>query len=103
MAKTYKFERGEMKQKLRDFGMNDTHIEEVSHLFDKSNKHFDVINFTILLERYGISRINIVSFLKDIGIDDSTIINIFTKADFVKLGMENREITQVVLSDEISP
>jgi hypothetical protein len=68
-------------------------------MFDKNNKHLDVISFAILLERYGVSRINIVSFLKDIGIDDSTIINIFTKADFVKLGIEDKEITQVVLTD----
>ncbi len=98
MAKSYKFEANEMKRKLRDFGLSDTHVEEISRLFDKSNKHLDVISFTITLERYGISRINIVSFLKDVGLDDSTIINIFTKSDFVKLGMEDKEITQVILT-----
>ena len=98
MAKSYKFEDGDMKQKLRNFGLSDTHIEEIAHMFDKSNKHMDAVKFTILLERYGVSRINIVSFLKDVGIDDSTVINIFTKSDFVKLGMEDKEITQVVLT-----
>ncbi len=98
MAKSFKIDKNEMKQKLRDFGLDDSHIEEICDLFDKNNKHLDVIKFAILLERYGITRINIVSFFKDAGIDDSSVINIFSKADFVKLGMENREVTQVVLS-----
>jgi hypothetical protein len=98
MAKSYKFEANEMKRRLRDFGISDGNIEGIAHSFDKSNKHLDAISFAIMLERYGVSRINIVSFLKDIGIDDSTIINIFTKADFVKLGMEDKEITQVILT-----
>ncbi|MFH1447722.1 MAG: hypothetical protein ABIG39_02565 [Candidatus Micrarchaeota archaeon] len=98
MAKSCKFEKNDMKQKLRDFGLDDSHIEEICDLFNKNNGHLDVIKFSILLERYGVQRVNIVSFLKDIGIDDSTIINIFSKADFVKLGMENRDLTQVVLT-----
>ena len=98
MAKSYSFESRDMKQKLRNFGLTDSHIEEIAHLFDKGNKHMDVISFTIMLERYGLSRISIISFLKDIGVDDSSIINIFTKADFVKLGMEDKEITQVILT-----
>ncbi len=97
MAKSYSFEKSGMKEKLRDFGLSDANIEAIAHMFDKSNRHMDVINFTILLERYGITRVSIISFLKDVGIDDSSIINIFTKADFVKLGMEDKEITQVVL------
>ncbi len=98
MAKSYSFENQDMKQKLRNFGLSDTHIEEIAHLFDKNNKHMDAISFTIMLERYGLSRTNIISFMKDIGVDDSSIINIFTKADFVKLGMEDKEITQVVIT-----
>jgi len=98
MAKSYPFESRDLKSKLRNFGLTDTHIEEIAHLFDKSNRHMDAISFAIMLERYGLSRVNIISILKDIGIDDSTIINIFTKADFVKLGMEDKEITQVILT-----
>jgi len=99
MAKTYSFERNDFKRKLRAFGLDDVRVEEVSTLFEKRNKHLDVVYFVILLERFGIARSNITAFLKDIGIDDSTIINIFSKADFKKLGMEDKDITQVILTE----
>ena len=59
----------------------------------------DIISFVILLERYGLARRNITSFLKDLGLSDSTIINVFSKADFKKLGIGEREITQVILEE----
>ncbi|MCX6778477.1 MAG: ATP-binding protein, partial [Candidatus Micrarchaeota archaeon] len=99
MAKSYSFEKNELKRRLRSFGIDETHIEEVANMFEKSNKHLDVLNFVIALEKYGLARSNIASFLKDIGVDDSTLINIFSKVDFKKLGMEDKEITQVVLSE----
>ena len=99
MARTVSFEKEELKKKLRAFGLDEVHIEEVSDMFRKKNKHIDVISFVILMERYGIARVNITSFLKDIGIDDSTIINIFSKADFKRLGMGDKDISQVILEE----
>ncbi|MFA6036046.1 MAG: ATP-binding protein [Candidatus Micrarchaeia archaeon] len=99
VAKTYSFEKNELKRRLRVFGLDDVRIEEMTSLFDKKNRHMDVVSFTILLERYGLARSNVTGFLKDIGIDDSTIISIFSKADFKKLGMEDKDITEVVLSE----
>ena len=99
VAKTYSFEKNELKRRLRVFGLDDTHVEEITSLFDKKNRHLDVVSFTILLERYGLARSNITSFLKDIGIDDPTIISVFSRADFKKLGMEDKDITEVVLSE----
>ena len=69
-------------------------------MFTQRNRHLDVISFVIMLERNGVARSNITSFLKDVGIDDSTIVNIFSKADFKRLGVEGRDMTQVVLDDE---
>jgi hypothetical protein len=99
MAGTVSFEKEELKKKLRGYGLDEVHIEEIVELFNKKNKHVDAISFVILLERYGIARVNITAFLKDIGIDDSTIINIFSKADFKRLGIGDRDITQVILSE----
>ncbi len=99
MARSVSFEREELKKRLRAFGLDETHVEEISNLFAKKNRHMDVVSFVILLERYGVGRSNITTFLKDVGIDDSTIINIFSKADFKRLGLEGRDITQVILDE----
>ncbi len=99
MAKVVSFERGEMKKRLLSFGLDSAHIEDILGLFGKKNNHLDVISFVILLERYGLGRTNITSFLKDVGIDDSTIINIFSKTDFKKLGIGGKDITQVILEE----
>ncbi len=99
MAKSVSFEREELKKRLRAFGLDETHVEEIATLFGKKNRHLDVVSFVILLERYGIGRSNITTFLKDVGVDDSTIINIFSKADFKRLGLEGKDITQVILEE----
>ncbi len=99
MARSVSFEKEELKKRLRAFGLDEVHIEEISSLFAKKNRHMDIVSFCILLERYGIGRNNITSFLKDFGVDDSTLINIFSKADFKRLGIEGRDITQVILQE----
>lgn len=100
VAKSVSFEKEELRKHLRAFGLSEIHVEEISNLFNQHNKHLDVISFVIMLERYGVARSNITSFLKDVGIDDSTIVNIFSKADFKRLGVEGRDMTQVVLDEE---
>ncbi|MFH1306204.1 MAG: ATP-binding protein [Candidatus Micrarchaeota archaeon] len=101
MAKSVSFEKEGLRKHLRSFGLSEVHLEEISSTFQKQNRHLDVISFVIMLERYGVARSNITSFLKDVGVDDSTIINIFSKADFKRLGVEGRDMTQVMLEDEI--
>ncbi|MEM4633565.1 MAG: hypothetical protein QW275_00230 [Candidatus Anstonellaceae archaeon] len=98
MAKTIFFAKEELRRKLRLFGLEEVRVAEITSMFDKNNRHIDVVTFVIMLERYGVQRSDISSFLHDIGIDESTMINIFSKADFTRLGMGNREITQVVLA-----
>lgn len=99
MAKSVSFEKDELKKRLRSFGLDEVRIEEIVELFTKKNRHISVIDFVILLERYGVGRINITSFLKDTAIDDSTVINIFSKADYKRIGMGERDITQVILQE----
>ena len=99
MAKTLFFEREDLGRKLRTFGLDELRVAEVTGVFDKNNKHIDVVSFVIMLERYGVQRADISSFLHDIGVDEPTLINIFSKADFTRLGMGNRDVTQVVLAD----
>jgi hypothetical protein len=98
MAKTVFFSKEEMSRKLRMFGMDELRVTEVCTAFDRNNRHIDVVSFVIMLERYGVQRTDISSLLHDLGIDESTLINVFSKADFTRLGMGSRDVTQVVLA-----
>jgi hypothetical protein len=98
MAKTLFFAKEDLRKRLRLFNLDEMRVAEITSLFDKNNRHIDVVSFVIMLERYGVQRTDISSFLHDIGVDESTLINIFSKADFTRLGASSREITQVVLA-----
>lgn len=98
MAKTLFFTKEELNRRLRLFGLEETKVAETINQFDKNNRHVDVISFVILMERHGVPRSELSSFLHDIGLEESTLINIFSKADFMRLGMGNQEITQVMLA-----
>jgi hypothetical protein len=100
MPKSISFQKDEMRRKLRQYGLNEERVEEIGRLFDKKSRHIDIVSFVILLERFGIGRSNVAVFLKDLNIDDSTIINIFTKADYMKEDIGNRDVTQVILDGD---
>ena len=99
VARSVSFLKDEFRRKLRQYGLSDDRIEETSKLFEQRNRHVDVISFVLMLERYGIARRNIGDFLKDAGLDDITIINVFGKADMKKSGSSTKDITQVVIED----
>lgn len=99
MAKNVSFVREEFRRKLRQYGVEDARIEELSRIFEKHSNHMDVVSFVLQLERYGVARRSISEFLKDAGIDDITLINIFGKVDLKKSEAGSREVSQVVLED----
>ncbi len=98
MARTLFFTKEDLGRRLRLFGLEEVRVAEIGGVFDKNNRHIDVVSFVIMLERYGVQRSDISSFLHDIGVEEPVLINIFSKADFTRLGMGNREVTQVVLA-----
>jgi hypothetical protein len=97
VARSVPFHKEDLKKRLLEFGLSEDRIEEVVRLFEQHNRHLDVVSFIIMLERFGIARPNITTFMKELGIEDTTIINIFTKADKRKAGVSDAEITQVSL------
>jgi DNA helicase HerA-like ATPase len=99
VARSVSFLKDDFRRKLRQYGLLDDRIEELSKAFERGNRHMDVISFVILLERYGVARRNVSDFLKDAGVDDTTIINIFGKVDVKRSGGTASQISQVVLED----
>ena len=101
MAQTISFKREELRKKLKVYGLNETQIEDISAMFDKHNRHIEVVSLIVTLDKFGVSRGSCTSLLKDFGIEDSTIINIFTKADYKKLEINDDELTQVALDEGV--
>ena len=99
VARSVSFKKDNLKRRLREFGLGDARMEEIVRLFDQKSRHMDIASFIILLERFGVERSNITMFLKEIGIEDTTIINIFTLADKRKADILDKDITQVILEE----
>ena len=99
VARSVSFKKDNLRRRLREFGLGDARIEEIVRLFDQKSRHMDIASFIILLERFGVERPNITMFLKEIGIEDTTIINIFTLADKRKADILDKDITQVILEE----
>lgn len=99
VARSVSFQKDSLKRRLLEFGLAEARIEEVVRLFDQKNRHLDVVSFIILLERFGVDRSNLTMFLKEVGIEDTTIINIFTMSDKRKADILDRDITQVILEE----
>lgn len=95
VPKSVPFLRDEFRRKLRGFGLSDDKIEELTKLFERNSRRMDVVSFVLSLERFGIARRNIADFLKDSGVDDETLINIFGRVDSKKSGGIGREVNQV--------
>ncbi|VVC71892.1 DNA double-strand break repair helicase HerA [uncultured archaeon] len=85
-TKSYAFERGELRNRLVEFGVEDTSVSLILGDFEKNDKTMDVIAFVNYLEENNIPRGNTTSFLKSIGIEDATIIDIFSRIDFMRGG-----------------
>ena len=98
MGNVIPFKVAELRAKLRSLGLSEQKVETLTRAFERNNRHMDVVTFVITLERMGVERKQILEFLKEAGVDDATLINIFTKADFKKEGRKER-ITHVDLEE----
>ena len=97
MAKSYSFDKGDLRKKLKLFGISDTHLEEIMGLFDKKNKRMDVVAFVLNLEKFGVTRAQVSNFLKDLGIEETTLMSVFSRSDFKKAGVDDKKVQEVVL------
>jgi hypothetical protein len=99
MAQSFSFDKTDLRKKLKQFGLSDTHLEEIFGLFDRKSRHMDVITFVTNLEKFGVSRLQVVNFLKDVGIDDITLTSILSRADYKKAGIDDKKMQEVVLKE----
>lgn len=97
MAKSCQFDKSDLRKKLKLFGLSDAHLEEIMNLFDKKNKRMDVVAFVLTLEKFGVTRAQASNFLKDLEIEETTLMSIFSRADFKKAGVDDKKVQEVVL------
>ncbi|RME78997.1 MAG: ATP-binding protein [Methanobacteriota archaeon] len=86
MAFSISIKKNEFRDRLRRFGLAEEDVQEITSTFEKSSRRMNVIDLALLLEKKRVDRRIVVDFLKEMGVDDATIINIFTKVDFKKSG-----------------
>jgi len=99
MAEAFQFEKPALRVKLKGMGLSDVQLEEIMSVFDQRSRHIDVLSFVLAVERFGISRDALYRFLKEVGLDDPTLINVFSRADLKKAGLDESKIQEVALSD----
>lgn len=99
MAQAVSFEKRELRARLKAMGISDNQLEELTASFDKKNRHLDVITFVSMMDRFGASKGKVYSFLKDAGIDDPTLISVYSRADLKKAGLDESRVQEVVFSD----
>ena len=99
MAQSFTFEKTAMRLKLKDLGLTDSQLEEIMSLFDQKNRHMDIITFAMGAERFGLPRDKVYAFLRGLGADDPELINVFSRVDLKKAGLDDSKIQEVVFSD----
>ena len=99
MALALPFEKNALKMKLLSIGLSTSQVEEISTEFDRNVHHLDVISFVSTVERFGLARGKIYAFLRDMGVDDPTLISVFSRADLKRAGLDESRIQEVVFSD----
>ena len=72
--------RDDFISKLRSYGMNISDAQEISMLFEKNNYRVDIVSLVVALMRKKISRRVLVEFLKELGLEDTTIAKAISKA-----------------------
>jgi hypothetical protein len=98
--KAASFEKDELKKKLRSYGIGEEQSDEIVALFSKKGRRMEISAFVVLLSRYGIARNNISNFLKELGLEDNTVVNTLSKADELEMQLGDEDIADFVMRAE---
>lgn len=86
MPMSISLKREELIKALKDFGLSQERVLELIRFIEAHARNVGVIPFVEKLEQYGVDRKRIADYLKTLGVDDVTILNIFTRIDAKKSG-----------------
>jgi len=92
-TRSISFEKDELKKKLREYGMSEEQGDEIVALFSKKGRRMEISSFVVLLQRYGIARNNISGFLKELGLEDNTLVAVLSNSEELEMKLGDDDIT----------
>ncbi|MEM2137969.1 MAG: hypothetical protein QW568_02680, partial [Candidatus Anstonellaceae archaeon] len=72
------FERGALSRKLLSFGLSDKQLSSVLSEFERSNYSLEAAQLVSILEKSGHSRASTISFLRELGADEKSLVQLFS-------------------------
>ncbi len=89
-------EREQFVRMLYEFGLNESQLSMLKREFEKGDGMLDGEKLVAILEKFGYSRPSIISFLRQLGIDEKNLIKVFS---LVKMRKATKGVVNVVLDD----
>jgi len=89
-------EREQFVRMLYEFGLNESQLNLLKAEFEKGDGMLDGERLVDILERFGYSKPSIISFLRQLGIDEKNLIRVFSLA---KMRKATKGVVNVVLDD----
>jgi len=90
-------EREQFVRMLYELGLTESQLNLVKSEFEKSDGLLDGENLVEIFEKFGYSRPSIMSFLRQLGVDEKNLIKIFS---LVKMRKARKGVVNVVLDEE---
>jgi hypothetical protein len=93
-------EREVLSSKLFNLGCTNSQIMQVIKSFEENDKKLNVEVFCRILLSFGISRSTILNLLRDFGLKDEDLVNIFSRLEANSLNVPLSKLTNVVIEDD---
>jgi hypothetical protein len=87
-------EREQMMKMLYELGLNESQLSIVRTEFEKNDGVMEGETLVTLLEKFGYSKSSVISFLRQLGVDEKSLIKIFSLA---KMRKAAKGVVNVVL------
>jgi aminoglycoside N3'-acetyltransferase len=89
-------EREQFVRMLYELGLTEGQLTLLKSEFEKGDGMLDGEQLVAILEKFGYSRPSIISFLRQLGIDEKNLVRIFS---LVKMRKATKGVVNVVLED----
>jgi hypothetical protein len=89
-------EREQLVKMLYELGLTESQLGIIKREFDKNDGLIEGEQFVSLLEKFGYSKPSIISFLRQLGVDEKNLIRIFS---LVKMRKATKGLVNVVLEE----
>lgn len=90
-------EREQFVRMLYELGLNESQLSLLKAEFEKSDGLLDGEKLVSILEKFGYSKPSIISFLRQLGIDEKNLIRVFS---LVKMRRATKGVVNVVVDEE---